>query len=303
MIVLIDGPTAAGKTTLAEDLARRFDLEYAHEGPPPADVAPLAHYGCLLDDARHRYEATDRGSVFDRFARGERVYGPLIRGRDGLGADGWRVFQRLARAAGVHQVLCLPSFATCRAANARAPHGVVRDEATFVAAYDAWIAQRDAGDWPGVYVYDRDLTDDVGLDAYLTTPRATLSSPLVGSPSAGVLLVGDQAGDVTVGPDLAFFSTGGSSRYLTAALDAAGISESSVAFVNARDRHGRWNAIPSANGAGVPWRVVALGRVAAAACRARGIACREVSHPQFWRRFHYADMMTYARQLRRAVMP
>ncbi|MEK6882544.1 MAG: hypothetical protein AABY22_23185, partial [Nanoarchaeota archaeon] len=268
-----------------------------HEGAPP-NVRALTHYGRLLHEAR-----TDAGVVFDRFARGERVYGPLLRGNDNLGADGWRVFMRLVNAAGARQVLCLPPLGACLEAFAASggARGLVRDPALMRAQYVAWREQAAAPDWTDVHVYDWTRPDAArALDAYLATSRSTLSTSIVGSPTASVLFVGDQVGPGD-GPDVAFLATWGSSAYLTWTLDVAGIPESAVAFVNARGRAGAWTTIPTTNAAGIPWRVVALGRVAEAACRAQNIDHRAAPHPQHRRRFHHSNIKEYARLLREAI--
>jgi MoxR-like ATPase len=67
MIVILEGPDGAGKTTLAEQLAKKYGLVYKHEGPPPPKVNVLEYYGQLLDEAR------GKNVVFDRLALGERV--------------------------------------------------------------------------------------------------------------------------------------------------------------------------------------------------------------------------------------
>ena len=109
MIVIIEGPDGAGKTSLARELQQRCLLGYHHEGPPPLDKTPQEHYISTL----RSFEGRD--VVIDRFALGERVYGPALRGEDKLGADGWREFSRETDRMGVIEVICLPPIEVCLA--------------------------------------------------------------------------------------------------------------------------------------------------------------------------------------------
>jgi hypothetical protein len=96
--------------------------------------------------------------------------------------------------------------------------------------------------------------------------------------------------------DLPFFSTRNSSDYLTRAIDAAGLGENEVAFMNSTAKDGGRNRIPH----GV--QVVALGKAAAAECSHQNILrYAEIPHPQYWRRFHRFQLTAYAEMLRKAV--
>jgi hypothetical protein len=107
MIIIIEGPDGAGKTTLAGELVDHFNLRYVHEGPPPQDIDPLEYYTDLLTSYR------DDNIVFDRFALGERVYGPILRGTDRLTEEKWKIFRRLMQRFGAFHILCLPPYPVC----------------------------------------------------------------------------------------------------------------------------------------------------------------------------------------------
>ena len=111
MIVIIEGPDGAGKTTLAKQLMDKYNLSYHHEGPPPTDIHPLKYYSDVLENIAHKNNV-----VIDRFALGERVYGPPLRGEDRLGDYQWAEMNDHFRFWGVKQVLCLPPVDVCHKA-------------------------------------------------------------------------------------------------------------------------------------------------------------------------------------------
>lgn len=288
MIVIIEGPDGAGKTTLAEHLSKRYWLSYHHEGPPPPGIEPLYHYAKLLDNARH---PRGSGVVFDRFALGERVYGPVLRGRDAIGLDGWRVFKRLLKASGAISVLCLPSYEVCHASWASGRHELILDRQRFNATYSHWVALRAEFD----IIYDYRTSSGLELDLHQMNTMIW-PPPVIGDPMAKYVLVGDVGSDKNCPVDLAFFGTTDSAAYLTAALDLAGFQENELAWVNAYTLEGYQQRLPDDK----RYRLIALGGRAVAACKRQNLDCHAVPHPQYWRRFHHHDMQKYADMLKGA---
>jgi hypothetical protein len=129
MIIILEGPDGSGKSTLAGQLQARYGLDYHHEGPPPADKPALDHYVHVLKSFQ------GRRLVIDRFALGERVYGPLHRGVDRLGELGWQQFSQVAFDMRVFQVMCLPRFQTCLEAWQSGRTEMITDKQVFLQTY------------------------------------------------------------------------------------------------------------------------------------------------------------------------
>lgn len=103
MRVIIEGPDCCGKTTLAKRLAKDLRYAYHHEGPPPEGISSRDYYIGLLNSHPH-------DTIWDRFAYGQVVYGPLLRGQlpDEAEADWDYVNKHLCTS--TLQILCLPPF-------------------------------------------------------------------------------------------------------------------------------------------------------------------------------------------------
>lgn len=101
MHIIIEGPDCSGKTVLAHQLCKMLAFEYHHEGPPPSNKN-LANYYCGM------LAMLQMPTVLDRFALGERVYGPILRGKDKLGEVGLEKVQQIIVKLNVFQITCLP---------------------------------------------------------------------------------------------------------------------------------------------------------------------------------------------------
>jgi thymidylate kinase len=110
MIIILEGPDGSGKTTLAQKLQDLYNLDYHHEGPTPNVDSVLQYYIDTFDNI-----TKNDNIVIDRFALGECVYGPTLRGKDQLKLNGWYAFQHhlsgLHKA--IHQFVCLPPIDVC----------------------------------------------------------------------------------------------------------------------------------------------------------------------------------------------
>lgn len=297
LIVILEGPDGGGKTTLAQTIARHYQCEVHHEGPPPLAVHPLEHYGSLLQ--RYRGQRV----VLDRFALGERVYGPIVRKKDRLGEDGWRVMSRLIRAARAVQVLCLPPLEMCHEAWASGREELVRDEEKFNTTYETYCRLAHTQD----VIYDRTRQHEYDEHLFSVLNQAQfikdrqLPMSMIGTRTATLVLVGDRVNAHGGRLDLPFFSTTASSQFLNLALAAAGVPEDSLALINAHTADGAPNPDLQFLRHGFMYRprVVTLGRAAYRTTRAAGIAVDcAAEHPQYWSRFKHAQLATYGSILR-----
>ncbi len=149
MIVIIEGPDGAGKSTLAHALAKQHGFMYRHEGPPPTGVDPLQHYL----DTLHHLQGTHM--VLDRFALGERVYGPVLRGKDGLGPAGWIIFREHLRVMRVQTIVCLPDYDTCLKSWASGRAELIHDLPIFYETYSRWeMISREPQHYAIDHIYD-----------------------------------------------------------------------------------------------------------------------------------------------------
>ena len=129
VIVIIEGPDGAGKTTLAKTL----DGVYRHVCQPSSGNA-LPYYLELLRTPSPRV-------IFDRFAWSETIFGPLLRDRDGLGPRGFDKFESVRRMRGAIVVMCLPPVDECLQNWQRkldAGYEIIHDRDIFLESYHAF---------------------------------------------------------------------------------------------------------------------------------------------------------------------
>lgn len=289
MIIILEGVDGSGKTTLARQIQAKFqNVEYHHEGVPPKDVHILEHLGAVLD----RYRG--KNVVIDRFALGERVYGPVVRGFDQLGDEGWKLIKRLISATGAMEVLCLPSYEVCHRSWSSGREEMFKKEEQFKLFYSRYVALK-----ANQYIYD--YTDPLQLEHLLGVCNTLqqidkmigLPAGMVGSPVADYLFVGERGANPKALHDLPFFATVNSSRFLNDAIRDADYREDQIAFINAYKRDNTPNVIPRNFKT-----VIALGGEASAVCTAQDVPHKLLYHPQFWKRFHSSRRDEYVRLLR-----
>lgn len=287
---------------MASELCKRWNAEYHHEGPPK-DGDLLMHYGLQIQRARE----DGHNHVFDRLALGELVYGPILRGQDRIGVNGWRVFMRLLEAADVRRVLCRPPYEQCLynwTGGVKSETELFTKRDVFNLTYAAYLKIQDDGEPVedyAMYEYDYTAPEIEGsspfnrLMGFLTRPPSPIvPHHVIGSRSARYLLVGERGSNLNSPLDLPFYGVTDSALYLTRALDDAGFGEGQLAFVNA---YSLTSVIPRA----LPRtyeRVIALGEKASEVCALQNLTHEGVPHPQFWRRFHHHDVRSYADMLK-----
>lgn len=101
MIILIDGPEKAGKSTLISELQRAMNAETVHWGKVPDD---RVYYKPLMQAAE-----SDKLYIWDRGWPSESVYGVLMCRRRRLAADPWIgewEYGRIVQSRGLRVILC-----------------------------------------------------------------------------------------------------------------------------------------------------------------------------------------------------
>lgn len=90
MIIVIEGPDGAGKSTMIEELKRQYLMQIGrtdesvqvwHAGPFPQDSNPWTEYVVPISQL---VPTRDYLILIDRWHLGELVYGPLLRGQSRL---------------------------------------------------------------------------------------------------------------------------------------------------------------------------------------------------------------------------
>lgn len=297
-IIVLEGPDGSGKTTLAKHLKENHGYQYHHEGPPPASPEPLVYYGKILYEA---LQNPDGPVVFDRFAIGEAIYGPLLRNTNLMPTFALRTINRLMDAYGVKLVFCLPGYEAAYKNWKNRKGELFKDNGIFEQVYQRYESlAASRGLFPLSVTFDYHKVD-LNLAGKLLTasdlaqfpPAYWLPKGVIGSPSATFLFVGEVANQDSL--DLPFFSTQGCSPYLMDILDRAGFQDREMAFTNAQDLEGNPNATLRSQRL-QNLHVVALGRTAGAILRKMRVDCKEVAHPQYWKRFHQADTQQYVNE-------
>ena len=294
-VVILEGCDGSGKTTLASWLCEALYYQIIHTGPPKPGEDVFKSYTDSLMTA----VASGRRVVIDRHYMGERIYGPLLRGRDGLGSHGAALLERVIAARGVNLVICAPPWERLEA-GWKSKDDLLKkvDQLRYVAeAYQGEAARL------GLKVYD--WTQDRPLS--VLGERTPLPDGVTGYLEADTLWVGDQVNAKKLAWDLPFHDLDDSSRYLWESLSAVGWDDHRGAWVNSANLSGCPHDLAVIAAALPNLRcVVALGKTATEACRRYGPALdtyarHDLPHPAYWRRFHHHDQEGYQVLLKGAL--
>lgn len=295
MLLIVEGPDGAGKTTFIQKVVAHRPSRVDHHGAYLRQARIAHHYMRSIFDAYRR--STDI-IVMDRSWLAEPIYGAVMRGgADRIAAWERRMLERVAYAAGAVVVLCLPELETCeRAWKGRLEKEYPQKREQLVDLHGLYKSLS-GFNWPFdliVYDYEKDnasLTIDKVMEKL--AERSDRKDPTIGAPPSDrpVLLIGDSPG--TSGRsriDLPFVSLattttrGGCSPWLAEQLEAWGVPESDLAWVNQCDLHPY-----EFDDLGAYAKIVALGGAAASWCERFDVPADVTYHPQYWKRFHHHD--------------
>lgn len=302
-LIILEGPDGAGKTTLAREL-EQLGYRYVHHGVPPAEALDGDLFRWFLKPlyaAKVRADA-NQPTVFDRLHLSDRTYGPVMRGSATLTELQERLLERFLHARGGQVVLCLPPWrVVLNNWLKNQDNEYVDNPDKLFQVYKGYFNL--TGQHRGYLTYDYTREDATTFARVLQTmhPRE-LPEPIVGTPGARFLFVGEGVNPNLTSVDLPFLDWTGSSGYLHAALDEAGYLEPELAFTNALAPDGTPNKLDHDQ----PWSVVALGNVAHAECVRQKVPTRALlAHPAHWKRFHAHERDKYVKSLadvRRAAL-
>ncbi len=328
-LILIEGADRQGKTTLATRLAERHGAAIYHCGYRFRDRI-FAYHAAVL--RRAVAESCHRLVVIDRHWLSEAVYGNVYRGGTRWPHQG-RMVDRVLRRWATLTVIAATDPGHASAVEHDQELGHTSDHARrvceqYLALVHHWperLTQHEGYLRTLVQGHDRrdlqhyDYRDFVGdaidgaVDGILhrldelqqgqAPVRDVAFDPynlnFLGSVSgARVVMVGDRTNAKNDKVAWPFFEYGNSSLYLARACHAADLDETRLVWINAHDDSARETLFKLlALGLGT----VALGREASARLKLWGVRHTDVRHPQAARRFSYADVGGYARELHAAV--
>ena len=107
MLILIEGPDGSGKSTLAANLAKRTGGRIIKTQEPDTDC--LVYYTWQLANYR---PGSGETIICDRWHLGEKVYGPIRRGKSGLTPVAWGAVEAFLADRGAIGVLCTAPLET-----------------------------------------------------------------------------------------------------------------------------------------------------------------------------------------------
>lgn len=321
MFIIIEGPDAAGKSSLLEALERELTLRSPnsniylfHKGRPLEETRRwvLNEYALSIDELA----TSDAYIVADRWHWGEVTYAPLKRphtNKDGyglLGQAGWRWVELFLLSRGATTwVMSQPLWVLQERLQNRGDDFVSVDELeAIVERYDFGIEVApsvvakiapDPERRGSLRTIAKAIVDRARHGARQTIELRERFPEYIGSPTPSVLLLGDrrnvteQYGEETRLPFMPV--AGNSGEFLLDALTEKFWQRVGIANANdnlsAEQLHELWKTLRRPP-------VIALGREAETAVISAGLAdamAGVLAHPQYVRRFHSSDRDEYGR--------
>lgn len=303
MLIILEGPDGAGKSTFAGQLVRALavkepssTIELLHRGPPDPDTHPLTEYVEPLLDYR---PGQGRHIICDRWHLGEWVYPHALGRPSKMDRAVFRYVDLFLVSRGALTVIIDPGVDLLQQRIAHRGDEYVR--VTQLPLIREWFTLEKLPRVSNCVRYHGTPTVDAVLaQARGCETRATHLNPWltpVGSARPDVLLFGDVRACVGLGCDHArVHATSGpafmpypatSGHYLMRALDR--VSYGSLTLANACDVDDPRSLYVAL---GAP-ATVALGRKAHKVLRSQDVPHSSVPHPQYVRRFHHAAVRDY----------
>lgn len=285
-LTIFEGPDGAGKTTAALAYAESTGARYVHFGPMFEVTSGLArgYVESMLPALLGHQDL-----VWDRSWLSETPYGNAFRGgQDRLGDTARRMLERLAMRCATVVVRCSPGWEAIQASFAREDREeMLTNSIQLREVYEAY--GRVLTSMPLIdFDYTKGPLSRQDLDVFRTAPHR-LDVLSAGNLNSDILLVGEEFGavkneDAWYQWPFASFSQQGCSQWLTKRLNAAGIAEDQLRWVNA-DQPLFAELIKPTD------VVIALGTKAEHALLDLGINMTGIfKHPQYHKRFNSGEL-------------
>ncbi len=290
MLTIVEGPDGAGKTSLIDTLwARRAQV--MHHGPYNGHRDTYSRY--LKPMIMRRLGAH---LVYDRSWISEPIYGEVYRnGVSRIDGAHRRFLERLALSHRAVLVLALPPLARCIAAwSERLEDEYLKSSEALSRVYELYATATYT--LPLVrYDYTAELPPAMISQMIESIRPQPNIGPGVGhwDPERVTLLVADRHNSdqtdlvrKTNAVLMPFAQTrNGCGAWFAERLEALGVREHDLYWVNAYDAHERYTPAGFIDELR-PQRVIALGNEAETWCQSNRVTCTAIHHPQYWKRFH-----------------
>jgi thymidylate kinase len=248
MILILEGPDGAGKTTLAETLRHRFqDKSMVHivKHGPYTGVEP-EHLCRIYFRSMSPALTFDDVVIMDRSWLSEPIYGEVYRnGANRIDVERKRMLERVALSRGAVVVHCQPDFETCvEAFEKRKSEEYLDDISQLEAVYNEYESIGLTTSLPTIhYDYTQDSIDWL-LDKI---SRVSIKNGASGGgcfKQGNILMLCDKGprtnvrASAVVIPFINFLDNDGPSRMLAEALEHEGISERELYWINTQTYQG-----------------------------------------------------------------
>jgi len=290
MLCVLEGPDRSGKSTLARKWSHQFGMQSRHFSKPEVHA---------LDEYVKPLEVGAPHAVFDRYHIGERIWPEYFGRPTDYDVPMHRYVELALNSRGAVLVLTDRDPAELARVYAEENEPVLPDDVDAIRNRFAQEAQLSI--LPSVVV-DIERSPQRALDAigiaqqraYRAQRISGVTPRWVGSPTADVLLVGDQvgpgSGDWSL-PFVPYRRTSGHFLMSELVLDRELLS--SVALVNSVQPNGEPENVLELWEELLRPKVVALGRLAERRLQRIGLEHKAVAHPQYVRRFQRANGTGY----------
>lgn len=272
MIILVEGPDCAGKTTYCDWLVKEHRYEHVHFGT--FECNPLPNYLELLNSL----DSTD-DVVIDRMWPSELVYGITLRGVERL-QNSYRMLQRaFISLDGVMVMVRTPKPVVGERLNSDRyeMNGVRENWEAIFEAYQSYTPGVPYVEWAGVE-HSRMWSPD---DLWKHRSAAESYDRMHGSKRARFMIIGE-ALNPRDGNKFTFCSSSGCSPWFADQVAKTGVPELEICWGNAATLK------PDSMRSMDLERVYALGEKAAGWCAKNEVAATEFPHPQYWKRFKWS---------------